>query len=256
MRAAIALQVAQFRRARTIRLATWLIVLAPALFSVGFVALARTVALEGPGTESFAPYREGPFAVAASQLAGQMVSIWTLIAAGFAISWSVGREWSDGTYGSLFSLPVRRSQVAWAKVIVTGSWGAAAVTLTLVLLIAGLAVADAAHLQQAVWQQLARVWVAGLLTLALALAFGAVAAWSRGYLGAVAAIIAVTAVSQILASLGIGEWVPFVVPALWAGAAGQEAAAGVGLPSLLGALGTAAVGVLALVRAFARGHLD
>lgn len=256
MRAALELQLAQFSRALTTRVATAVIVMAPLLFALGFVALARSGAVGGANAAQFAAYAEGSFASAAAQLAGQMMCVWTLIAAGFVISWSIGREWSDGTYGSLFALPVTRTTIAWAKVAVTAGWCAVAVTLASALVATGIAVVDGEHLDAAVATQLVRVWAAGLIMVALALPFGAVAALFRGYLGAVAAIIAATAASQILGTLGLGSWTPLVAPAVWAGAAGPEAAAAVGVASLLGALAAAAAGVAALVWVFGRGRLD
>jgi len=256
MRTAVALQVATFSRSMTARVTTALILLMPPLFSVGMVAIARTSDATGPSAAKFAPYREGTFAQAAVSLSGQIVAVMALIGVGFAIAWLVGREWADHTLGSLFSLPVSRSTIAWAKVLVVLAWAAAALTLSMCLVALGIAVFGDGSLTGAIATELARVWAAGLITAALALSFAWVAVASRGYLGAAAAIIAVTAASQILASLGVGAWVPYVAPALWAGAGGPDAAAAVGPGALALATGFAIVGAWASVRAFARARLD
>jgi ABC-2 type transport system permease protein len=100
------------------------------------------------------------------------------------------------------------------------------------------------------------VWVAGLMMCGLALPFGWVAVKLRGFLGAVGAIIGATAASQILASLGVGAWVPYVAPSLWAGAAGPDAASAVTTLALAGAIAFSALGGWALIRAFASARLD
>jgi ABC-type transport system involved in multi-copper enzyme maturation permease subunit len=256
MRTALALQVATFSRSLTARVTTALILVLPALFSVGMVAVARASNAEGPSAAKLAPYREGTFGEAAAALSGQVVAVLALIGVGFAVAWLVGREWADRTVGSLFALPISRSRIAWAKVIVVAGWAAVSVTLAMVLVAGGIAVFGGGSLTGAVAMQLVRVWAAGLITSALAIPFAWVAVAARGYLGAVATIIGVTAASQILASLGLGTWVPYVAPALWAGAGGADAAAAVGPAALGVALAFACLGTWWSVRAFAAARLD
>ncbi|SEJ08945.1 ABC transporter permease [Demequina mangrovi] len=256
MRTALALQVATFSRSLTARLATVLLVVFPPLMSVGMVALARSADAAGPSAAKLAPYRDGPFGETVASLAGQVVSVVALIGVGFAVAWLVGREWADRTVGSLFALPVSRAQIASAKLLVIAAWAVACLTLAMASTVAALALADPGTLTGAVAAQLVRVWAAGLLMAALALGFAWVAVRSRGYLGAAGAIVAVTAASQILAMVGAGAWVPYVAPALWAGAGGPEEAATIGPASLALAVAFAAVMAGTSVRAFARARLD
>ncbi|WP_062290051.1 ABC transporter permease [Demequina phytophila] len=256
MSPALALQVPTFSRSLTARLATVLLTAFPPLMSVGMVLVARAADAAGPSAAKLAPYREGTVGEAVAALAGQVVSVVALIGVGFAVAWLVGREWADGTLGSLFALPVSRARIARAKLTVVAVWAAACLTLAMALVVGGLMLADGASLTGAVAVQLARVWVAGLLMAALALGFGWVAVRSRGYLGAAGAIIAVTAASQILAMLGTGAWVPYIAPAMWAGAGGPEEAAAIGPWSLVLAAAFAAAGCWAAVRAFAHARLD
>ncbi|WP_062383128.1 ABC transporter permease [Demequina iriomotensis] len=256
MRTALALQIATFSRSLTARLATALLIAFPPLMSVGMVVIAREADAGGPSAAKLAPYREGTVGEAVAALAGQVVSVVALIGVGFAIAWLVGREWADRTLGSLFALPVSRAEIARAKLLVVGAWAGACVTLAMVLTAGALALADTASFTGDVAAQLAKVWLAGLLMAALALGFAWVAVRFRGYLGAAGAIIGVTAASQVLAMLGVGAWVPFIAPAMWAGAGGPEEAAAIGPASLVGATGFAALAAWASVRAFARARLD
>jgi len=212
--------------------------------------------MAGPSAAKLAPYREGTFAQASASLAGQVVSALTLIAVGFAIAWLMGREWADRTFGSLFSLPVTRTQIARAKLAVVATWAAASVTVSMILVTVGIAIFGDGSLNTTTATSLVKVWIAGLATAALALTFAWVAVASRGYLGAVGAIVGVTALSQVLASVGFGSWIPFVVPALWAGAGGPDAAAAIGVTSLAIVVGFVALGLWASVRAFGAARLD
>ncbi|MCB2411652.1 ABC transporter permease [Demequina sp. TTPB684] len=256
MGTALALQWATFSRSATARVATALAVLAAPVFGIGMVALARSGAITGTSAAKFEPFVEGAFGDAVGALVGQILTVVMVLAAGFAVAWLFGREFADRTYGSLFALPVSRAQLGWAKVMVAAAWAVACVTFAVALTTLGLAIAATAGLEGAavtgeLLVVLARDGVAGVLMGLLGLPFGWVAVRSRGYIGALGGIIAVVAASQILASLGLGRWVPYVAPALWAGAGGDEAATSVGVPQLLWALAFAGLGAWAAVRAFA-----
>ena len=256
MNTALALTWATFSRSLTARIATALVaVIAPA-FAIGGVALARSGAITGPSAVKFAPFATGTFAGASSLLLGQILTVVMVLAAGFVAAWLFGREWADKTIGSLFSLPVSRTAIAWAKVAIASAWVIACVTLAVGAATLAVAAADASHLDAATWRSLGLDWAAGTMMGLLGIPFGLLAIVTRGYLGALGGIIGVTAVSQILASLGVGRWVPYVAPALWAGAGGDQASSGVGAAHLLWALAFAGLGAWAAVRAFARARLD
>jgi ABC-2 type transport system permease protein len=256
MRSALALQVATFGRSLTAPIATLLIVLAPALAGLGIVALVRSDIPMGPSAAKFAPYLEGPFGEAVAAATGQIIGVVALIAGGFAVAWSFGREWADGSIGSLFSLPTSRRAIATAKIAVIGAWMGACVTAAVLLAAAGAAVVAPEGLTGAAADLFLRDWIAGLFMGALALPFAWVAVRFHGYLGATASIIAVTAISQVLASLGVGGWVPYVAPELWSGAGGVEAAAGVGIAQLAWAAAFIVAGTWLSVRAFATVRID
>jgi ABC-type transport system involved in multi-copper enzyme maturation permease subunit len=261
MKTAIALQWAMFSRSATARVVTALAVFATPLFGIGAVALARSGTITGASGARFEPFAEGAFGDAVGAMAGQILTVVMMLTAGFAVAWLFGREFADRTYGTLFALPVSRTNLAWAKVIVASIWVLACVAVAIGLTMGGLLVVHAtgtpgAELTGPLAVVLLRVGAAGLLMGLLGLPFGWVAVRFRGYIGALGAIIGVVAVSQILASVGLGHWVPYVAPALWAGAGGAEASSSIGAPHLLWALAFAALGAWAAVRAFARATLD
>jgi hypothetical protein len=219
------------------------------------VAMARSGVVAGPSAVKFAPFAEGPAGRAVATSAGQVLTVVMILAAGFAVTWSFGREWADGTLGSLFALPVSRSTIAAAKVAVLVGWVLACVTAAVALTAVGVLVAGGS-LTGEVAGVLVVDWAGGLLMGALGLPFAWVAVRFRGYLGGVGGIIAVTAVSQLLAGVGLGRWVPYVAPALWVGAGGPDAAGTVGPLQLAWALAFAVLGAGAAVRAFAAARLD
>lgn len=256
MNTALALTWATFSRSLTARIATALVaVIAPA-FAIGGVALARSGAITGPSAVKFAPFATGTFAEASSLLLGQILTVVMVLAAGFVAAWLFGREWADKTIGSLFSLPVSRTAVAWAKVGIASAWVLTCVTFAVGASTVAVAAADASHLDASAWRALGLDWAAGTMMGLLGIPFGWLAIVTRGYLGALGGIIGVTAVSQILAGLGVGRWVPYVAPALWAGAGGDQASAGIGVVHLAWALAFAGLGAWAAVRAFAGARLD
>ena len=249
---ALAVEWMKFRRSIVARLATGLVVIATPVFSLGTVWLARAAVLDGPNAAQFAVYRQGTVSEAQLLAAGRIMCVAILIASGFVAAWLVGREYADHTIGSLYALPVTLRAVAMAKITVTTVWVIACATTATALTVVASAVTDMGGMTAIVWRQAATVVVATILMGLLGLPFAWVAVATRSYLGAVGAIIGVTAVSQILASLGMGRWVPYVAPAIWAGAAGPDAARDVGTVHLLLSLAAAVLGAAATIRAFDR----
>jgi ABC-2 type transport system permease protein len=255
MTPALDLAAATFARSLTARVCTALAVLATPVFATGMVLLARSGLVTGPSAVKFEPLAEGPAGTAVAALAGQIITVVMVLATGFAVAWLFGREWADGTLGSLFALPVPRATIARAKVAVLAGWVVTVATAAVALTALGV-LAVGGPVTPDVGSALLVDWVGALLMGALGLPFGWVAVRFRGYLGAVGGIIAVTAVSQIVAGLGLGRWVPYVAPALWVGAGGADAADSVGPLHLAWALAFAALGTALAVRAFARARLD
>lgn len=173
---------------------------------------------------------------------------------GFAVvlAWMFGREFGDGTISGLFALPIRRTTIAFAKLIVYVLWVAAmslllAVALTLVGLVAGLGPIDADTAAM-----LARQVALGLMSAAITLAVAWAATLSRSVLGGVGVAIGLVVVAQVSVLAGLGGWMPLAAPALWAISAG----AGVSPLQLAVLIPFAAVTVALIALSWRRLQLD
>ncbi len=255
MNTALAFEALKFRRARIARLTTVLAVIAIPGFSLGMVAIARGGLVTGPSAVKFAPLLEGTVAEAQMALAGQILTVGMVLATGILTAWLYGREWADHTIAGLFALPVSRRDIGFAKALICAGWVVVVVAAAMAVTLAGAYLTSPQGVSTEALHRAAVALVAGIIMGWLGLPFGYVAVVTRGYLGAVAGIIAVTAASQILASLGLGRWVPWVAPALWAGAGGSDASAGVAWPQLLVAVLAAAAGAVAAAVAMHRARL-
>jgi len=242
MRAAVAIEWLKLRRSRVVRTATAVLVFVlpgsaaafmAAYLSGGDSQLAAKVSTVLNG-RTWADYLG---------LIGQFSSVGALLAVGVVVCWTFGREFSDGTIGSVFALPISRARIAWAKGLVVLYWGlATSIPGVLVAVLLGLALAlDAAGGAEIAQAAMMPVGVATLTTL-LALPLALVASAGRGYLPGVGALLAIVVVTQIVTALGAGAWFPWAAPGLWSGLGGAELAAQVtplqlAMPYLVGALG-------------------
>jgi ABC-2 type transport system permease protein len=141
---------------------------------------------------------------------------------GFAVvlAWMFGREFGDGTITGLFALPVRRSTIALAKLLVYGVWAVAmSVLLGLVLLLVG-TIAGLGPLTQADWETLARQVALGVMSAAITTPVACAATLSRSVLGGVSVAIGLVVVAQVSVLAGLGGWMPLAAPTLWAVSAG------------------------------------
>lgn len=148
----------------------------------------------------------------------QITAAGSLLAFGVALSWSFGREFSDGTITGLFALPVTRPIIALAKLSIHLLWTAGvAITLTAIVLAAGLLL-QLGPVDDVVFQQLTRQAVLTLLAGMLAFPAGWAATLGRGPLPGIAATLAIVVVAQVvaIASPGTAGWLPLAAPGLWA----------------------------------------
>ncbi|MEP6482158.1 MAG: ABC transporter permease, partial [Rhodoglobus sp.] len=143
---------------------------------------------------------------------------------GFAVvlAWMYGREFGDSTITGLFALPIRRSTIALAKLLVYGAWVVImSVLLAAVLIIVGL-VSGLGPLHRETWEallrQVALAIMSGVITLPVAWA----ASLSRSVLGGVSVAIGLVVVAQVSVLAGLGGWMPLAAPTLWALTAGAE----------------------------------
>jgi ABC-2 type transport system permease protein len=205
--------------------------------AAGFVAAA-----ESGGSSQVAlkvrPLVHGTGWDALTSTTGQVTSIAMLLGVGFVVSWTFGREFSDGTIETLLMSQPSRAALASAKLIAVLAWASTtAVASTAVTLGLGALL----RLDTGTpWPGLGRTLVGAGLTALLALPFALVATIARSALAGVGAVIGIIVATQILTVIGVGPWFPYAAPSLWLGMGGPELTATVG--QLLLVLPLAAVG--------------
>jgi ABC-2 type transport system permease protein len=141
---------------------------------------------------------------------------------GFAVvlAWMFGREFGDGTITGLFALPVRRSTIALAKLLVYGAWAIVmSVLLAVVLLVVG-TLAGLGPIDAQTSGTVSRQVVLGIMSAAITVPVAWAATLSRSVLGGVSVAIGLVVVAQVSVLVGIGGWMPLAAPALWAISAG------------------------------------
>src|SRR3954454_1166892 len=146
---------------------------------------------------------------------------------GFAVvlAWMFGREFGDGTIAGLFALPVRRSTIALAKVIVYAVWATAmSLLLAIVLALVG-TLAGLGPIGSDTAEELARQAALGAMSIAITLPVAWAATLARSVLGGVSVAIALVVVAQVSVLAGLGGWVPLAAPALWAVSGGATVTA-------------------------------
>jgi ABC-2 type transport system permease protein len=191
------------------------------LFVVGVTAicLSTTVAAATGSPEVLA--KLGPLVVAGGwpgylNAALQVAAAGSAGGCGILLSWSFGREFSEGTISGLFTLPVSRSVIASAKLIAYLLWSvAAAVLLTATVIIAGM-FAGLGTMAPADAGVAGRLPLLVLMTAGVALPAAWVSTLGRSILGGIAVTIGLVASAQVLVFTGAGAWYPPAAPALWA----------------------------------------
>ncbi|MHA7264377.1 ABC transporter permease [Arthrobacter sp. TMN-37] len=145
-----------------------------------------------------------------------------LLGFGVVAGWVFGREFTDGTVGSLFLAAVSRTATAAAKLLLVLAWsGAVAVALTATLLAAGSITGTAGSAAGAgIFALAAKFLLITAATALLALPAAWAATLGRGYLAAIGAVIGIVVVAQLAAMTGLGGWFPFSAPGLWASQGG------------------------------------
>ena len=170
---------------------------------------------------------------------GQAVAVGGTIVFGLIVIWIFGREFSEPTVKDLLALPTPRIAIVAAKFAVAGVWCVLLAGYTYVL---GLAIGTVLGLPGWSAGTAGRGLVVLLATAAMAVLlvapFALAASAGRGYLAAVAVMVATVFTAQIIALLGYGPYFPWSVPALYSGVAGADQPA----PGLLGYLLVVAVG--------------
>ncbi|WP_182113870.1 MULTISPECIES: ABC transporter permease [unclassified Actinotalea] len=243
MRAAWRVEVLKLRRSGVGRTAAVVLTLVPVAMAAAFSAVAL-----GTGDSVMAskvrPMMQGTGWEGYLGVLAQILSVAELLCVGIVVSWSVGREFTDGTVTGLLALPTRPGAIVTAKLgaVMVGAVGAAAITAVLALGVGGvigLGAPDADALRG-----VGRVLAVAVLMAMLALPLATVASGRRGYLPAIGALLCIVVVTQVATVAGAGAWFPWAAPSLWAGMGGADAASAVLPVQLLIALPVAGLAAL------------
>jgi ABC-2 type transport system permease protein len=149
---------------------------------------------------------------------GQVLTVAMLLAAGFVLSWTFGREITEGTVEPLLVSRPSRAQVVSAKLLVVTAWAVAASAASVVVAL-GLGLLLTPDVGSP-WPGAARALAGGVLAALLALPFGLVATWGRDSLAGVGGVLGVVVVTQVVTVVGVGAWFPWAAPGLWLGMGG------------------------------------
>ncbi len=254
MRAALAVELLKLQRSPAARVTAAVLVLVVPAAAAGAVAISRTSS-DSPLALKVAPMLIGTGWDAYLGLIAQIMSIAALLAVGVLLSWVVGREFTDGTIGSLLALPTPQWEVAAAKLAVVSVWavgcGIGAVLVSVPL---GLAVGLDLPGQQGL-QAGAQVLAVVCLMTVLTMPFAWVATVMRGYLAGISALLGMVVITQIITVTGAGAWFPYAAPSLWSGMGGAAAAADVVPPQLLLAVPVGVAGAVATAWRWQRAEL-
>ena len=178
-------------------------------------------------------------------LGATSVSATTLLAVGVVMSWSVGREFTDGTMVGLFAVPPTLRSIAAAKMVATLSWAALlglgeATMLTTAGLMLGLGPAGAAGCFAVL------ALIAVLLSASVLPVMWAATRW-RGYLAGIGFTLAILVITNLAAGFGLGSCIPWSIPIVWAARRTE-----VGTPLLAVPVMTAAIGAWITYRSWDR----
>jgi ABC-2 type transport system permease protein len=132
-----------------------------------------------------------------------------------AISWTFGREFTDGTLKDLLAVPVPRFDILLAKFIVTAFWCAALIVETYIVgLILGAIIRLPGGSLAVILHGTGLLAITAVMSIALVMPFGFFASLGRGYLLPIGIALLTLILGNLSITLGWGEYFPWSVPAL------------------------------------------
>ncbi|MDG4798446.1 ABC transporter permease [Micromonospora sp. WMMD1082] len=209
--AALHVELRKLAASRVIRTTTVLVVAGITILSTALTSAARR------GNEQVIA-QLGPLADATgwtllTGVAAQITAAGGLLAFGVALSWLVGREFSDATITGLFAQPVSRRAIVVAKLLSHLLWAVLVATaLTTLIALVGTLLGLGAWHSDALGRQLVLTILSALVATPAAWA----ATLGRGPLPGIATTIGLIVVAQVAVVAGAGAWLPIAAPALWA----------------------------------------
>ena len=141
---------------------------------------------------------------------------------GFLVSWIFGREYSEDTLKDLLSLPTSKMKIINAKFMVYALWAIGLGTANLLL---GTIIGFLLQLpgpDGSAFPGIIKIYVnTMLMTILLGTPIAFFSMLGKGYLAPLGIVVLTVVISQVISALGMGEYFPWAVPALYSGAAGK-----------------------------------
>lgn len=167
-------------------------------------------------------------------LSALSVGVTLLLAAGIVTAWVVGREFTDGTIVSLFAIAASRASVARAKLIACCAWGASLVlTQSTTSALAGISLGLPPTGALRSWLTML---ISGTCLLVSILPIAWVATRWRGYLAGIGATLILLVVTNLASGFGLGHYIPWAIPTLWASGDTTVPTAALAIPLVVGLL--------------------
>lgn len=168
----------------------------------------------------------------------QMLAMGGLILFVLIISWVFGREFADGTVKDLLAVPVPRTTILLAKLLVAAVWS---IALAILIFLLGLVMGALIQLPQGstsiVLQSSIRGAITTCLVIAAMLPFAFFASLGRGYLLPIGLVFLTLILANLMVVAGWGEFFPWSVLGLYAQGKETLPAVSYGLVILTGLVG-------------------
>jgi ABC-2 type transport system permease protein len=139
-----------------------------------------------------------------------------LIGYGFVTSWVFGREHIDRTMKDLLALPVKRSDIVFAKMLIVFLW---CILLALILYVVSIALGLLMNLPG--WSILllrdftTGYVMAAVLTLLLCSPVSFITGYSRGIIAPLGFVLLTMIMAQFTGLIGLGPYFPWTIPGLF-----------------------------------------
>ncbi len=132
-----------------------------------------------------------------------------------AVSWTFGREFTDGTLKDLLAVPVPRFDIVLAKFIVVALWCAALIIETYIVgLVLGAVIQLPGGSIIVLLHGTGLLAVTAVMSISLVMPFGFFASVGRGFLLPIGIAILMLILGNLSITLGWGEYFPWSIPAL------------------------------------------
>ncbi len=134
----------------------------------------------------------------------------------FAVSWTFGREFADGTLKDMLAVPVPRGSILLAKFVIVAAWSAVLVVLVFVVsLVMGALLQLPGDMLSIILQRILPIATTACLMIAVVVPFALFASIGRGYLLPIGVAILALIMANLVVVAGWGEYFPWAIPMLY-----------------------------------------